>query len=271
MKTCDELVQRLNDTMLLSKIITSGPLIQTDYASYNGEFYSQDTENKLYDNTKRFAANGIHWEYADKYIHYNFNNQGYRTKDWNNIDWENSIVLHGCSFIVGEGLAEEDTISAQLSNLTGKYVVNLGISGSGIMLNAHNSVMLCKNLPTPAAVVQVWSGINRIELYTEDSLLLCVPGTYGKPDRYMGKYCDEYYKNWIHIQENYITQLWFHINSTRLLWESKTKYYECTLHGETANKLNLAMAPIVDYARDLQHPGIASAKLIAAHIAENIS
>ena len=225
-------------------------------------FYCMDNKDSYIKNSRDFRLRGEHWDYFDKTITYKFNSQGYRAPEWDTIDWKESVVVFGCSMVVGEGLAEEDTVTSQLSKLLGRPVVNLGVSGTGMSFSFYNSVMLYKNLPTPYAVVQQWSSCNRIELYKNDSILLHNPMYINNPD---------FYRNWINTVENPNTHMYMAAQASRCMWDSKTKYYELSLFGETANILNCTLIRYTDLARDLGHPGIKTAKLVAENIAANIS
>ena len=250
--------------------ILAGPLIKTGYANFDSYYLSNDDEADFHARSRAFKKSNTQWEYFDKPIHYKFNSQGYRTKEWHDIDWANSIVLHGCSYVAGEGLAEEDTISAQLSNITGRYVVNLGIPGSGIGANVHNTIMLCKNLPTPYAVVQLWSHIIRTEIYIPGEVWHCHPGQLSvKNMEKMPSFCYKYYKHWLRYDENPIAHNSFHVQASRLIWQPRTRYYELTMFSD--NKLDCKFIPLIDRARDLSHPGSKTAKMVAKHIAENIN
>jgi hypothetical protein len=248
--------------MLLCKKLTRGPLIETDYTNLDTNFFSMDSKDRYIKNSKDFKLRGEHWDYFDKTITYKFNSQGYRASEWTDIDWKESVVVLGCSYVVGEGLAEEDTITAQLSKLLQRPVVNLGVSGTGMSFSFYNSVMLHKNLPTPYAVVQLWSNSNRIELYTSSNVLLYSPQIDSD---------NEFYRNWILNEENPNTHMYMMAQASRCMWESKSKYYELSMFVETANILNCTHIDHVDLARDLNHSGIETAKLIAENIAANIS
>ncbi len=241
------------------------------YRGYNNElFYSSDSKELFLENSKKIANSDPSWPYFNKQIKYNFNDYGYRTKKWSDIDWTNSVVIFGCSCTLGEGLTEEDTISGQLSQLLNRPVVNLGVSGTGISFNSYNSLLLYKNLPTPYAVVQMWSSINRIELYTSERMLLCLPAVIGNNTGPMHMHRDAFYKEWSRFPENYHTHMWFTAQFSKSLWENTAKYYEFTLFEDTENLLKCKLLDIVDRSRDFLHPGINTAKMIAENIAENI-
>lgn len=248
--------------MSLCKKFTRGPLIETDYTNLDTNFFSMDTEARYIKNYREFILRGEHWDYFNKPITYKFNSQGYRTAEWDTIDWKESVVVFGCSHVVGEGLAEEDTITSQLSKLLNRPVINLGASGTSMSFSFYNSTMLYKNLPTPYAVVQQWSSCNRMELYTSDNTLLHMPQI---------DLNNKFYRNWMLHEENPHTHMYMTAHACRFMWESKTKYHELTLFDQTADILNCTHIPTVDLARDLEHPGIETAKLIAENIAANIS
>ena len=248
--------------MVISRKFTSGPLIQSHFLKSEMRFYSMDTEELYIKNAREFRLRGKPWDYFNKTITYKFNSQGYRAAEWADTDWEDAVVVLGCSIVLGEGLAEEDTITAQLSKLLQRPVVNLGVSGTGISFNSYNGTMLYKNLPKPHAVVQLWSAPNRVELYTDNDILLNTSS---------GKTNNEFYRNWVLHPENPNTHMYMAAQASRFMWESKTRYYELSQFGETSDILNCTHIQTIDRARDLGHPGIETAKLVAENIAENIS
>ena len=247
--------------MVISRKFTSGPLIQSHFPKSEMSFCSMDTEELYIKNAREFRLRGEPWDYFNKTITYKFNSQGYRAAEWADTDWEDAVVVLGCSIVLGEGLAEEDTITSQLSKLLNRPVVNLGVSGTGLSFSLYNSTMLYKNSPTPYAVIQLWSHPYRMELYDSGSIIINAPITHQK----------EFYRNWILHPENPNTHTYMAAQASRCMWESKTRYYELSLFGETTDILNCTHVRAIDFARDLGHPGIETAKLVAENIAANIS
>jgi hypothetical protein len=79
------------------------------------------------------------WRYRDAAIRYDFNTEGYRAPEWNTVDWHSVDVILGCSHVMGQANADEHTIGAYISELTGRSVINLGSCGAGpdwVFLNA---------------------------------------------------------------------------------------------------------------------------------------
>ena len=74
-------------------------------------FIGNDCEERLIENLKKLPNT---WRYATEDITYTMNSHGYRTKQFDNIDWNNSVVILGCSCVFGTGINESDTISYTL-------------------------------------------------------------------------------------------------------------------------------------------------------------
>lgn len=112
------------------------------------------------------------WRYKDERISYKINSHGFRAREFNDIDWNNSIALVGCSYIFGTGVAEKDTVGYYLSQLTNMSVINLGMPGignDGIFINA------CKiQQYKPKYTIVGWTHHNRILVYKneKDALFL---------------------------------------------------------------------------------------------------
>jgi hypothetical protein len=140
--------------------------------------YNSSDTNKLWqetDSKKNFKKNkkklGDSWHYANKEVYYNLNRNVYRTEEFNNINWGESIVIFGCSLVFGVGLAEDETIPYQLSKILKKNVVNMGVPGSSVEFNLYNNLILKKGYPNPLAVVNLWTNIERTTQYNKYKVL----------------------------------------------------------------------------------------------------
>ncbi|MAI37786.1 MAG: hypothetical protein CBB67_005800 [Alteromonadaceae bacterium TMED7] len=111
-----------------------------------------------WENSKFDAAWRKKWLHED--ISYNLNSEGYRTKERDEIDWGNSVVVIGDSCTLGIGVPERMTVSDQLSKRINKPVINLGVAGSSNLFMMYNAAKLIENF-TPYAVVVVWSTAER--------------------------------------------------------------------------------------------------------------
>lgn len=195
------------------------------------------------------------WIYRNKTITYSYNNYGFRTREFNDVNWKESVVVFGCSNVEGTGLAEEDTIVMQLEKILERPVINLGIRGTGIDVACWNSLILHKNYSTPKAIIQVWSSLARYANYDNKRLSRFVP-------KHMG-----YYRrlNWEFRSEKYI-------ETDRALWRDKVPYIEGTFFKISNKNLEKSIKRFnsIDCARDLKHPGIESNKLAAEYIADQL-
>jgi len=91
-------------------------------------------------------------ETSRKDISYTLNSQGYREKEWNQLDWNNSYIFLGCSHTVGIGVSIDETIPKLMEKYLDSYCINLGIPGGNNAFSMFNSSELIKNNIKPKAV-----------------------------------------------------------------------------------------------------------------------
>jgi hypothetical protein len=211
-----------------------------------------DSKQKYFENLKTQPED---WYYRNNSVTYTLNSFGYRTKQFDEIDWENSIVMFGCSFVSGVGVDDKHTIGSFLENELGIEVINMGVAGSSIQFHIYNSILLSSNYPTPKAVIYSWSGLNRYPFYTWKDL------------HHRGHWSDTKGETEKNIS-NYVTNNVIAVNNIRCIWENKTKFIEYTMDKTTFdivksvspskntyffNKYELMYGN--DYGRDLSHYG----------------
>jgi hypothetical protein len=223
----------------------------------NNFFSGTDTE-ELY--KKNLITQPEDWYYKNNTIKYNLNKDGYRAPEFSTIDWTESIVVFGCSTTFGVGVHEEDTIPNQLSQLTNRPVINMGVGGSSIMFSFLNSTILKAKCITPKAVVQIWTWYNRSTLFT-DKVRHC--GTW---DNKFG----EFSYTW-NQSNNPVAYTLLTCNASRQLWQN-TNYYETSFFTDTADILGCDWlnANYIDKARDLIHPGRKALSMAAQTIAKKL-
>jgi hypothetical protein len=223
------------------------------------KFSGQDTKEVFYDNLRTQSDS---WKYRTKEVTYVLNNQSYRAPEWNTIDWVNSAVILGCSNVFGVGLAEDETISHQLSLLLNRPVINLGVGGSGMSFAMQNSVLLNKNFPTPWAVINLWSDPFRIHEFIDNRRISHYTATSSKSGN------SNFSKNWGDSEINPEMYSYFACKATEAIWSSKTKYLSYS-HWPLLDSSSIKELPYIfgDLARDLAHPGslmsIATAEVLA--------
>lgn len=221
-------------------------------------FADYDAPDRFLKNKQKMPAD---WHYADKEIIYKTNANGYRTLEWQDIKWEDSVVIFGCSNTTGIGLAEDETISGQLEQMIGRPVINMGVPASSIDHAFYNSVTLSEYYPTPYAVVQLWTTFERCTYFHDATAERCGMWT---PDNL-------YYKEFVQNDYHPLMQAKFMSMASKNLWKEKCKYYDASFFDRTAHYLECDYVHIDNQARDLLHPGRHNAREMASLISSNIS
>ena len=201
------------------------------------------------------------WYYRTNTVEYNLNSHGYRTVEFDTVDWANSVVIFGCSNVFGVGVTNEDTLSSQLSKLINMPVINMGIGASSIEYAVLNSMILSEHYPTPKAVIHIYSGIDRTTYYSKKNVEH--HGSWNsKLNDYFSLWCDDPAHAKVHAL---MCQMF-----SKQVWSTKTKYYETSFFETTARLLRLPNLKWYDVARDLKHPGRETLKKLAEQIKDNL-
>lgn len=238
------------------------------YAPGEHKFISGDNQEIFEECLKNSPKD---WYYRTHEVKYILNSNKFRTKEFKDIDWKNSIVLIGCSCTFGTGVTEEDTIAANLQEMTGKYVVNLGQPGASNSMIAYNSYYLKTNYPEPLAVVNLWTGMTRYFVMTEEfEPITCI--------------------NDIEQTNNMVTPTIHNIMFMKManeIWKDHPNYIQTcsndlqwrhhgTLEYSVARKIFPESLYVENYfwgtqtSRDCTHPGRAETKKLAKIIASNL-
>jgi hypothetical protein len=191
---------------------------------------------------------------------YTTNSEGYRTQEFDTIDWSNSAVIFGCSNVFGIGVDDDDTLSSQLSKMIDMPVINMGVGASSMEFSFYNSMILHKQYPTPKAIIHVWSALERTTYYFRNTLIN--HGSWNMNEKYMDAYNQTDSHPEVH---GLMMQL-----ISKQLWVPKTKYYETSFFGQTANLLGIYEPSWADCARDNIHPGPKTLYNLAVKIKEEL-
>jgi len=224
-----------------------------DFISQNREkngvfnFYWGDDEKSFLKNLKVRKDN---WHYSDKKVEYTLNSYGYRTKEFNEINWKESIVIFGCSIIFGEGVSDDETLSYFLEKFSGRNVINMGVSGCSNQFILDTILVLIKKYGYPYSVIVAWTGIARTPFYNFNGV------------NHLGHWVDESDKNMVELYRIMYTEDTHAvitskniIENVRLLLKNNTKYIDCSFIKDNSYYTNLLLFDIIDKARDLGHPG----------------
>tara|TARA_B100000214_G_scaffold30297_1_gene19626 strand:- start:1113 stop:1859 length:747 start_codon:yes stop_codon:yes gene_type:complete len=217
-------------------------------------YHDSDSEAKFKQNLKKTPSD---WKYRTETITYQNNSLGYRTKELNKINWKKSIVVLGCSLVYGVGVSEKDTISSQLSEITGHYVVNMGVSGSSGQFAVHNLACLLEYYK-PKAIAIGWPDASRVPLYLKDRTVHC--GSWRDDPAGLGIAMRRY--DW---HGHSVLQL------QQLIARRLGMTADFTLFKSVEKILDVPYCPIIDYARDLSHGGVKTYRNVANCIAEQLS
>jgi len=200
-------------------------------------------------------------------ITYSINSLGYRAPEFDQIDWANSTVIFGCSFVFGDGLAQEETIAGRIAAKTNRPCINLGAGGSGIAWNLHNQLLLSLHYPTPKAVMCLWPDISRDHSYARtDHVFRSGPWNMSPNSS-----ADHWNQG-----TNPATQAWMNRQLARNIWRDRCAFVDATLLPQTHQATGCAL--VADdwgqwstTARDGVHPGPKVSDCIATAMLDQLS
>lgn len=193
------------------------------------------------------------WYYRNANVKYTLNSEGYRAKEFNQIDWKNSIVMFGCSHVFGTGNDDLSTIPVLLENLTKIPVVNMGINGACIKAMAHNSLSLYHSYDTPKMVIFGWTSLTRKGAYFNNAIE-SIGSSFSSEEE---------------VTDCVLTNLLL-IDLIRTMWVKKCPIYEFSFFKSSAKMINCDYYKNVDCARDDAHYGIKSHYIISEKIYNKI-
>lgn len=197
------------------------------------------------------------WIWRFKTVNYNLNEQNYRAPNWSSCDWNNSVLIFGCSFVFGVGVGEEDTLGNQLSKNLQLPAINLGQPGVGINFLWANSVLLRSQNINPKACVYVWPDISRqtefVSLYEVNT-----HGSWNVKDSAFGQMSLNETHNLLYYK--------YMMDNLKLLWNCpvvEASFYDNISESRQCDRLQYS-----DHARDMYeengrfyaHPGPNSLK-----------
>lgn len=217
------------------------------------DFYLDDNKESFIENLNKQPED---WKYRTATVKYTINSYGYRTKEFDDIDWQDSIVILGCSTVFGLGVSDENTISYHLSKLFNKDVINLGVVGCSNQFILDLSLVLKKKYGIPYGIIFMWTGTSRFPYYSFERLnhIGIWNATGGNDILDSKKY--SYLFKYLYNETSHEAITFYNIaECARNIWSDKTIFFEGTYFYETAK-----FGEIENYyncstdARDLLHP-----------------
>lgn len=238
-------------------------------------FYQGDSESAWRKNRKRL---GTEWYYYDTPVQYTLNSDGFRTYEWNDINWKDSIVILGCSNTFGIAVDDSDTISAQLEKMSGRQVVNLGFPGGSNQYITYLLTQIYRQFDSPTHIVCNYSTIDRNMYFHETGVYHA--GPWGMNDKsripsaseslYRIRSKDHYFNNFYN-PINAIMQAHSYAETNKALCKDRSKLLEVSYFPDAAYAARVDyFHPIETQARDLGHPGRDCHKDIAEWINEQL-
>ena len=231
-------------------------LIDLNKPSSYPDFYSffpkdfLDSEESFQENLKTQPKN---WYYKNNTVLYSVNSQGYRCNDFKYLDWSNSIIVLGCSYIFGTSVTDHDTLPFRLQELSGIDVINLGVTGGSQHTNLYNLVTLKMNGITPKAIVNAWPSSNRISNFYHDMTIFHSGpwNNWGFSDRF------DYTENLSKFQTHKVN-LNFSMKIVEMLFPDIPVFHTSMNKPDIDDRI--LYLPKIDFGRDLIHPGRKSHK-----------
>ena len=198
---------------------------------------------------------------------YGINSQGYRCPELESINWEESILMFGCSHVFGIGLLDDETVTHQLSLALDMPVINLGMGGSGCTYQWVNSTILRICGVSPKAVIYVWPEESRQTIFVSDDILetksLGFWSIEGKPNYKelgIGFVLDPYHSKSIAKYQR---------DNLQLIWDCPILHFSLEHEISRENVTQLSKANL-DFARDGRHAGPKTNKMWADTISRDL-
>ena len=125
-----------------------------------------DYEQKMYEIMQK-QMHPEFWKYSSRYsISYDFNSDGFRAPEFSEIDWKNTSVVLGCSYVFGQGVENDNSISEILTREYGVPFVNGGVAGASNRIINDNALVFMKKY-NPKKIIIIWTHENRSTWLTE--------------------------------------------------------------------------------------------------------
>ncbi len=199
----------------------------------------------------------LEWPWRNKSVNYSWNSNGYRAPEWSDIDWESANVLMGCSYALGLGVDDSETITAKIPN-----GVNLGQCGISVYNIQYNTLRLIDAGIRPRSVKIIIPDLVRSVYWGDIDWRDLTPHDFDLRGHELVPVVRDYYRSLLAIEPMAELGAYMTVRSVEALWRSVG--VDCDLyHHWLPKNPRFVMAPClpepVDFARDLinnfGHPG----------------
>ena len=189
-------------------------------------------------------------------VTYDLNSHGFRNPPFQTIDYsKQQILVVGCSFSFGMGLNQNHLWHDYLNDgFPEAQIWNLGVPGCS---NDTITRLVYRAAPVirPSIIIIQWTHFNRREYITETNGLQRILPNHPR----FWNDGSEAYKGFFGMHNKFYDQYWFDKNLAFMSMMAKA--HNIIFLWDTINNF-----PMIDYARDDEHPGIESSKLFAVQI-----
>jgi hypothetical protein len=224
---------------------------------------TNDSESLYQTNLKRQPAD---WYYRNNTVTYSWNSNGYRAPEWSDINWSQSHVLMGCSYAMGSGVDDSDTISAQVPN-----GINLGQSGTSLYAIEYNTIQMIDAGIRPLTVKIIMPNLARLTYWGDIDWLDLTPHDLSVRGDQLIAPVRNCYTGWLAIKYNAEQHGYMTARAIQALWQANG--VSCDLYQHWAPEVpafsqGVQLPEPVDQARDINdsnfaHPGRNTFKLWA--------
>lgn len=221
-------------------------LIGRNTSSVTYDFQDKDSLDLYQKNLLKVPTN---WIYKTKNISYSYNSNGHRCRDISELDFDNYILFIGCSHTEGIGVTLEDSYPYVLSNLLKCDYYNLGLGATGIDVLLHNLITWFTQFEKkPNAVIIQWPDMSRIILKTENDLQPI--GVWSTDPNIINFITSADIINFFDTRKLLVIKL---IESV-----IKVPIVNLSIANLKPTHPKSIFGKVLDYGRDLAHPGIVS-------------
>ena len=207
---------------------------------------------------KNLDKSSHNWIYRTEQISYNYNSFGHRCKDIAELNFDNYILVAGCSHTEGIGIKLENSYPFILSKMLNCDYYNLGLGATGLDVLLYNiTIWFTQINKLPKALIIQWPDISRSIIGRDENNFQPV-GIWNN---------DEDVQRFI-LDADAISFFDARKILTLGLIESLVKVPIINLSIANLKPVhpNPIIGKVVDYGRDLAHPGILSHLLFAKSI-----
>lgn len=222
-------------------------------------FYFSDSEE---DYKKKLRKQDKDWHYRKKEVTYTLNSSGYRTYEFDDISWKDSIVIFGCSCVFGVGVSDDETLNYYLEKYLDRPVINMGVPGCSNQFISDSISILNKKYGMPYGLIVMWTTTDRMPYYGKEFIEYIGPWSNNKKTHESKIY------EYIYEDDSHEFITFYNIaNISRNAWQDKTRYYDASFFEYVSHYGELKQFfPFSNTARDLFHPGHSDFKLVADEI-----